>query len=467
MFETSVYVKRRKRLKELVGNGFIILTGNVDAPMNYSANTYKFRQDSTFLYFFGLDDPGLNAIIDCDSGNEIIFGQDLTMDDIIWMGPQPSLKSKANDAGIDVTGSLKELFLYAAKAIQSKQTIHILPPYRAENKILLSEVLNCPIAKLATYVSERLIKACVTLRSIKEIGEIVEIENQMDVAYLMHTTAMWMAQPGASEHQITGAVEGIALGDNGMVSFPVILTRNGQTLHNHYHGNTLQKGDLLLVDAGCESPMHYATDHTRTSAVGGQFTNRQKDIYQIVLDANNKATAAAKPGIPYVDCHNIAAKAIVSSLKEMGIMKGDVSEAVEAGAHALFFPHGLGHMMGLDVHDMEDYGEDFVGYTDTIKRSSQFGTCNLRLGRELQTNFVVTNEPGIYFIPELIDLWKSQKKHQDFINYNKIDGFRDFGGIRLEDDLLITENGARNLGKRIPITIEEVESVIQGLTHHL
>lgn len=463
MFDPSVYIERRKRLKERVGNGLIILTGNVDSPMNCSANTYKFRQDSTFLYFFGLDEPGLNALINCDSGNEVIFGNDFTMDDIIWMGPQPSLKSKAEDTGVTKTGTTQALFSSVKKALQSKQTIHILPPYRAENKILLSELLSCPIQDVATYVSEILIQSCVTLRSVKEDREIVEIENQMDVGYLMHTTAMWMAQPGASEHQIAGAVEGIALGDNGTVSFPVILTRNGQTLHNHSHGNILQKGDLLLVDAGCESSLHYATDHTRTSPVGGQFTNRQKDIYQIVLNANNQATAAAKPALPYLECHNIAATAIAMGLKEIGLMKGNVSEAVSEGAHALFFPHGLGHMMGLDVHDMEDYGEDYVGYSDTIKRSTQFGTCNLRLGRELQTNFVVTNEPGIYFIPELIDLWKSQKKHQDFINYDKLDAYRDFGGIRLEDDLLITDKGARNLGKRIPITIEEVESVIRGL----
>lgn len=463
MFDSEVYIQRRKKLKELVGSGLIILTGNIDSPMNCPANTYKFRQDSSFLYFFGLDEPGLNAIIDCDNGTEMLFGKDFDMEDIIWMGPQPKLKEKAADTGITQTDSPSAFTNKVQKALTSKQPIHILPPYRPENKIFLADVLKCNISELQKFVSEPLIKACVTLRSIKEQCEIDEIEHQMDVAYLMHTTAMWMAQPGTNEHQISGALEGIALGANGAISFPIILTKDGQTLHNHYHGNALQKGDLLLVDAGAESMMHYATDHTRTSPVGGKFSNRQKDIYQIVLDANNAATEMAKPGIPYFDCHMKAAETIASGLINLGIMKGNVQEAIHSGAHALFFPHGLGHMMGLDVHDMEDYGEDYIGYNDSWKRSTQFGTRNLRLARELEPGFVITNEPGIYFIPELIDLWKSEKLHSDFINYDKVEQYRHFGGIRLEDDLLITKDGNRNLGKRIPITIDEVEKVVQGL----
>ncbi len=463
MFSKEVYMQRRQKLMKAVGNGLILLTGNRHSPMNCAGNTYKFRQDSTFLYFFGLDEADVNATLDCDSGVVTVYGNDLSMDDIIWMGPQPSLRDKAGLCGVEHTKTAADIFTVVKDAKKAGQTVHILPPYRPENKIFLAELLNCPIAALDTYPSDILIRSCVALRSVKEKVELLEIEHQMDNAYLMHTTAMWMAQPGTYEHQISGALEGIALGANGAVSFPIILARNGQTLHNHNHDNMLQKGDLLLVDAGCESQLHYATDHTRTSPVGGKFTNQQREIYDIVLAANNAATAMAKPGVLYRDCHLTAARVIAAGLKEVGLMKGDVDEAVALGAHALFFPHGLGHMMGLDVHDMEDYGEDYVGYTDSIKRSTQFGTCNLRLARALEPNFVVTNEPGIYFIPELMDLWKSENKFRDFILYEKLERYRTFGGIRLEDDIVITEGGSRNLGKRIPITPDEVEAVVNGL----
>lgn len=463
MFSKEVYIQRRKKLKELVGSGLIVITGNLDSPMNCKDNIYKFRQDSTFLYFFGLDEPGLNATIDCDTGEEVIYGNDISMDDIIWMGPQKSMKNKAEQCGIENTCTTSKIFETVKKARQSGQAIHILPPYRSTNKIFLSELLVCAVAEVVNFVSASLIRACVLLRSTKEKVEINLIEQQMDNAYLMHTTAMWMAQPGTNEYQISGALEGIALSANGALSFPIILTKNGQTLHNHNHNNMLQKGDLLLVDAGCESPMHYATDHTRTSPVGGTFSNNQKEIYEIVLSANNAAAKMAKPGVLFRDCHLEAATVITSGLKALGIMKGDVHEAVKEGAHALFFPHGLGHMMGLDVHDMEDYGEDFVGYTETITRSKQFGTRNLRLARKLEPNFVITNEPGIYFIPDLIDLWQSEKKHSAFINYERLARYKNFGGIRLEDDLLITEEGSRNLGKRIPITPNDVEAVVNGL----
>ncbi len=462
MFDAQVYSNRRNKLKSLMGSGLIILPGNVDAPMNYPDNIYKFRQDSSFLYFFGLDMPGLNAIIDCDSGEEIIFGNELTIDDIIWMGNQPKLIDLAAKCDVSKVQPFAQFATRVAESMNSKQKIHILPPYRGETKILLSEVLGCMPAHVSEFISEPLIKACVEIRSVKEPWEIVEIENVMEVAYLMHTTAMWMAQPGAKEYEISGALEGIALGANGNISFPIILTKDGQTLHNHNHHNTLRKGDLMIVDAGFESHMHYATDHTRTTPVGGKFSQRQKDIYQLVLDANNAATALAAPDVLFRDCHLLAAKTIATGLKDLGLMKGNIDDAVAAGAHALFFPHGLGHHMGLDVHDMEGYGEDYVGYDDTIKRSTQFGTRNLRMGKALKENYVMTNEPGGYFIPELIDLWQAEKKHADFINYDKVNSYREFGGIRLEDDILITADGARNLGKRIPITIEEVEEVASG-----
>lgn len=459
MFHPELYAERRSKLRAEVGSGLIVITGNGDVPVNYLGNPYKFRQDSTFLYFFGIDTQGLNAVLDCDLGRDIIFGDELTMDDIVWMGPQKKLKDKALECGVDTVMTAQLFSDYLRKAREKKQPIHLLPAYRAENKIVLAEILQCYPAQLSYYVSEKLIKACVKLRSIKDVYEIREIEQQMDMAYQMHTTAMRMANPGVFEHEIAGAIEGLALGANGMVSFPVILTKNGKTLHNHYHGNQLQAGDLMLVDAGCESVRHYATDHTRTSPVSGKFTQQQREIYEIVLSANNISTQAAKPGVYYRDCHLLAAKTIAAGLMELGIMQGNVEEAVQAGAHALFFPHGLGHMMGLDVHDMEDYGEDFVGYDENVQRSTQFGTRNLRLGRALQENFVITNEPGIYFIPELIDQWKAENINSEFINYSKLEAYRNFGGIRLEDDLLITSTGARNLGKRIPITIDEVEAM--------
>ncbi len=462
MFEAHVYKNRRSHLKSLVKSGLIIIPGNEESPMNYPDNTYKFRQDSTFLYFFGLDFPGLNAVIDCDSGEEIIFGNDFSIDDIIWTGPQPKLAELALAADIKQTGPKAELATKVKKAVQQNQPIHILPQYRGDTKILLSEIIGCTPAQLSKYVSETLIKSIVSMRSVKEPWELEEIERQMEVAYLMHTTAMRMAQPGATEYQIAGAIEGIALSGNGMISFPIILSKNGQTLHGHSHANTLSKGDLMLVDAGSESVMHYATDHTRTTPVGGVFSQKQKEIYEIVRKANDAAIEASAPGVLFRDCHMIAAKTVASGLKDLGLMKGNIDDAVAAGAHAMFFPHGLGHHMGLDVHDMEGYGEDYVGYDETIKRSTQFGTRNLRMGKALKENYVLTTEPGIYFIPELIDKWQAEKVNTDFINFDKVNTYRDFGGIRLEDDIVITAEGSRILGKRIPITVDEVEATVSG-----
>ncbi|MFH2094905.1 MAG: aminopeptidase P family protein [Bacteroidota bacterium] len=460
MFAKEVYSRRRARLMKNVQGGLILILGNNDSPMNYPANTYHFRQDSNFLYFFGLDLQGFAGVIDVDEKKEYIFGNDVEIDDIIWMGPQPLVKDLAAQVGIDNTLPFGKLEEFLKSAVSAGRKVHYLPPYRADNKIFLMDVLGIHPSGQKQNSSEELIRAVVDLRAIKEDGEIAHLEEIMEIAYEMHTTAMKMAVPGVYEREVAGKLEGIALSYGGAVSFPVILTKRGETLHNHYHGNKLAAGDLMLIDAGFESPMHYATDHTRTVPVGGKFSQKQKEIYQLVLDANNGAIEMIGPGVPYRQIHLQAARIITRGLIDLGLMKGDPEEAVKAGAHAMFFPHGLGHMMGLDVHDMEDLGENLVGYDRDTKRSDQFGTAYLRMGRQLKPGFVLTSEPGIYFIPALIDKWYNEKINHPFINFDKVNQYRDFGGIRLEDDILVTENGCRNMGnKRIPITVDEIEAI--------
>lgn len=460
MFQKEVYTARRKKLVQQIGDGLILIMGNVDVPMNYRDNTYHFRQDSSFLYFFGLDFQQLAGVMDAETGEEFIFGNDVDMEDIIWMGPQVSLAEKATSVGISKTAPYNKLADMLKEAIGKSRRVHFLPPYRAENKIALSSLLGLSVAELQQKASIELIKAVVSLRSVKEACEIEEIKKACATGYEMHVTAMKMAREGVWEQTIAGTIEGISLAGGGMTSFPVILSQNGETLHNHDHSKLLKNGRLMLVDAGAETNMHYASDFTRTSPVGGKFTQKQREIYNIVLAANNKAAELAKPGVTYLSVHLAVCEVIASGLKELGLMKGDVKEAVREGAHALFLPHGLGHMMGLDVHDMEDLGQIYVGYDDEIRPVDQFGTAYLRMGRRLQEGFVVTDEPGIYFIPALIDQWQAAKTNASFINFDKVNEYRDFGGIRLEDDLLITSSGAEVIGKRIPITPEEVEAVM-------
>ncbi len=459
MFSAETYIDRRKALKRKISEGLILLPGNVDVPMNYTDNTYHFRQDSSFLYFFGLDFQGLAGVIDVDSGEEIIFGNDVSIEDIIWMGPQVPLKEKAEKVGIYKTEPSKVLFDVVIKAVQSGRKIHILPPYRAYNKLFLSKLLGILPSRLKAYSSVELIKAIVDLRSVKEEQEIAEIRKACAVGYQMHVTAMKMAKAGVWEQTIAGTIEGIANAGGGMVSFPVILSQNGETLHNHNHSQILQDGRLLLVDAGAEVGSHYASDFTRTFPVSGKFTQKQREIYDIVLAANNCTTKLAKPGITYQSVHLAVCETITSGLKDAGLMKGNVQEAVRNGAHALFMPHGLGHMMGLDVHDMEDLGQIYVGYDEETRPIDQFGTAYLRMGRKLQPGFVVTNEPGIYFIPALIEKWKAENINTDFINFDRLEQYLDFGGIRLEDDILITDSGCEIIGERVPITPEEIEDI--------
>lgn len=462
MFETSVYKNRRARLKEKVKSGLVLILGNGEAPANYTDNTYKFRQDSSFLYFFGLNQPGFAGVIDIDSGDEYLFGNDVDMDDIIWMGPQPSVKDMAARVGVSKTAPFARLADCMKTAISQGRRIHFLPPYRFRNMLLLEELLGIRPALVKNYASLELIKAVVDLRSVKEPCEIEEITKACNIGYEMHTAAMRNCKPGVKEQYIAGLIEGIAASYGSMVSFPVILSQNGETLHNHDHSQILQEGRMMLTDAGAEEVSHYCSDFTRTVPVGGKFLTRQKEVYNIVLAANNKAIEIAKPGVTYQYVHLEVCKVLAQGLKDLGLMKGDVNEAVAAGAHALFMPHGLGHMMGLDVHDMEDLGQIYVGYDDETRPIDQFGTSSLRMGRRLQEGFVITDEPGCYFIPALIDQWRAQGMHKEFLNYDKIETFKDFGGIRLEDDILIIPGGSRFLGdKRTPITVEKVEEIMR------
>jgi Xaa-Pro aminopeptidase len=459
MFKSEVYTKRREELHRKIKSGLALFIGSVEAPMNYPANTYHFRQDSDFLYYFGLDLPGFAGLMDFDSGKDKIYGNDFDMDDIIWMGPQPKVKDLSLKSGINESAPMSKLEEVIKDALSKKRKIHFLPPYRGESKMMLGSLLKENPCQMKTLASVDLIKAVISMRSIKEKVEIDEIEKAVDIAYEMHLTAMKMCKEGVSEQNIFGTIEGIALAKGGGTSFPVILSINGQTLHNHGHSNTLKKGRMMVTDAGAETNLHYASDITRTTPVGGKFSQQQKDIYEIVLKANTETIKASKPGILNRDLHFMACKIIASGVKDLGLMKGDVDEAVTAGAHALFMPHGLGHMMGLDVHDMEALGENFIGYNDDIKRSEQFGTSFLRFALPYKPGHVFTIEPGCYFIPELIEKWKAEGKFKDFINYSKINSYMSIGGIRIEDDVLITEKGHQVLGKLIPKTIKEVESV--------
>lgn len=462
MFPSETYIERRKKLRQEVTGGIVLFPGNREVPFNYPANTYSFRQDSNFSYFFGLDHPDLAGIIDLDEGQDHIFGNDVDIDDIIWMGKQPTMKDQALKAGVVNTAPLGELNDFILKVRNAGRKIHFAPVYRAESMLWMAELLNLPATGLREHTSEPLIKAIIKLRMKKDPSEIAEIEKAIEVAWMMHTTAMKMAKPGVVEQKIAGTVEGIALANCGPVSFPVILSINGQTLHNHYHGNTLVVGRMMVVDCGTETALHYASDITRTVPVGGKFNERQKGIYEVVLNANMAAIEAVRPGVPFRDIHLLAATEIAKGLTRLGIMKGDPAEAANKGAHTLFFPHGLGHPLGLDVHDLEGMGENLVGYDEEVIRSKEFGFAFLRFGRKLQEGFVMTIEPGIYFIPELIDIWKAENKLSEFINYDVVDTYRDFGGIRIEDDVLVTAGGYRVLGKPIPKTVADVEAMMNS-----
>lgn len=463
MFSANTYQKRRQKLVQSfqkgTDQGLLLFMGNNDSPMNYTDNIYPYRQDSNFLYFMGIDLPQFSAILDTETGICTLYGEDVSVEMVVWTGPQASVRELADKAGIEKTEGSAKLGDDLSQAIAQGRQIHYLPPYRFENMIRLGELLNKSVPEIKSSASLSLIQSVIKLRSIKSPEEIVELDRACSITADMHVAAMQVARSGIQESEVVAAVRHVALKHGGDVSYPVIGTIHGETLHNHHYHNTLTSGQLFLLDAGAETDTRYAGDMTRTFPVDKSFTQKQKEIYQIVLDAENRAIELSKPGITYKEVHLEAARVITQGLQDLGIMKGDLEESITQGAHGLFFPHGLGHMMGLDVHDMEDLGEDHVGYTDTLKRSTQFGLKSLRLGRELQAGFVITIEPGIYFIPQLIDNWKSQGIGANFINFDKLDAYRDFGGIRIEEDYLITEGGNRLLGKALAKSISDVEDI--------
>lgn len=460
LFEVSVYKNRREKLTQTVKNGVALFLGNLEAPMNYPDNTYTFRQDSDFLYFFGLSVPNIAAIIDFDANKSIIFCNDFEIDDIIWMGDQPTIASLAEKVGVTETHPYNDLAAFIQQAQQQGRKIHFTPPYRGDNKIILSNFTGINVNEIRDAASLELIMGIVNLRSAKEQCEIDEMDKACEIGVKMHTAVMRRCVEGESELELTGLAEGIARSFGNGLSFPVILSQHGETLHNHTHDGILKKGNMLLMDAGAEGLMNYCSDYTRTMPVNGTFTTKQREIYEIVLKANLDAIDAAHPGLYNKELHRLSCEVIAQGLKDLGIMKGDVKEAVELGAHALFMVHGLGHQIGLDVHDMEGLGQVYVGYDETVRPSNIFGWASLRMARELKPGFVVSIEPGIYFIPHLIDIWKKERKFEQFINYDVVEKYRDFGGIRIEDDLLITEKGHRVLGPHLPKQVDELAAII-------
>lgn len=462
MFKKETYISRREQLRKDVGHGLIVIQGNHEAPCNYPDNTYYFRQDSTFLYFFGLQREDLVGVLDCETGEDWLFANDYDIDDIIWTGPLPSVSELAASVGVRNSAPLAELQRCCNRAIAQGRRVHFLPPYRADNLMQMGSLLGLSNEAVKSYASMDLIKACVKQRSIKSEEEIAEIEKAIATAYNMHVGAMRMAMPGRYEYELAGFMEGCAWMANGPLSFPVIMTINGQTLHNHDHNHVLKTGRMLVMDAGCETSMNYCSDITRSVPVGGKFDERQKTIYEIVLAANLEALRVTRPGITYQEVHTAASRVLAQGYKDLGILRGDVDDIVAAGAHSLLMPHGLGHMMGLDVHDMENYGQINVGYDDETRPSEQFGLGSLRCGRRLQPGFVITDEPGCYFIPALIDKWRAEGTNKSFVNFDELEKWKDFGGIRIEDDVLVTDTGCRVLGKPIPKTVAEIEATMAG-----
>ncbi len=459
MFDAEVYIERRRLLAEQINTGLVLFLGNNESPMNYPDNIYPFRQDGSFLYYFGLDYPSLAAIIDVDDGSVCLFGDDLTVDDIVWTGPLPTVADRARTVGIDQTAPLGQLHESLRAASAAGRAVRFLPQYRGDNILAIQRMLAICPSEIASRTSETLTRAVVAQRSVKSPGEIAEIEASVNLTGAMHVLAMGMTRAGLYEREVAGAMEGLVLSAGGRLAFPTIFSIHGETLHNHYHGNRMSDGDIVVCDAGAQTASGYAGDITRTIPVGVYFYSGKRDIYTIVLDAQEAAIAACAPGVEFRDVHRLASTMLVSGLKELGLVKGDPEDAVAAGVHTLFFQCGLGHMMGLDVHDMEGLGEQYVGYSDEIQRNPEFGWKSLRLAKALAPGFVITVEPGIYFIPELMDRWRADNKCAEFIDYDAVEQYRDFGGVRVEDDILITEEAYRVLGDPIPKTIDQVEAL--------
>ena len=448
-------------MRQLVGHGLIVLMGNNESPMNYPSNTYKFRQDSSFLYFFGQHRDGLVGVIDADSGAETLLGDEIDIDDIVWYGEVTSVVQMAEECGVAHTAPMAALTEMVAQAQKAGRKVHFLPPYRHETMIRLHDLLGIHPSQQRDAASQELIQAVIQLRLVKSAEEIEELERAAAIGYEMHTTAMRLCRPGVTEAYIGGVLDGIAASHGSMVSFQSIVSMHGEILHGYPSARPLEAGRLLLCDAGAETREHYCSDHTRTTPISGTFTQRQKDIYNIVVDCHDLALTHARPGVRWWDVHYDVCRLMTNRLKDLGLMKGDTEAAVQAGAHALFLPHGLGHAMGMDVHDMEGLGQTFVGYDEETRPSSQFGTASLRFARRLEEGHVVTDEPGIYFIPALIDLWRKEGTNAEFLCFDEIEKYKDFGGIRIEDDVLITKDSCRFLGeKRIPYHVDEVEAFL-------
>lgn len=465
MFSKETYISRRARLRELVDSGIIILFGNNESPCNYPANGYyPFRQDSSFLYFFGQNRDGLVGVIDVDNATETLIGNDIDIEDIVWYGAVDSIKDMAEQVGVGNTAQMNELRNICDKAVSQNRKIHFLPPYRHDTMIVISDLLGIHPYKQKEAASLELINAVVKLRSVKEQQEIEEIERACEIGYEMHTLAMRLTKPGITEKFIGGQMTGIAQSLGAMTSFSTIFTQHGEIMHGCPSMEKLQEGRLVLCDAGAETINNYCSDNTRTYPVNGKFDNRQIEIYRIVEECHDYVLEVAKPGVKYFDVHLDMCRLMAGRLKEVGLMKGDTDEAVTAGAHAMFLPHGLGHMMGMDVHDMEGLGQIHVGFDkETRPNLEQFGTNCLRMGRRLEKGFVLTDEPGIYFIPALIDEWREKGLHKEFINYDLLETYKDFGGIRIEDDILITDDGCRFLGeKRIPYHPADIEEFMKN-----
>lgn len=468
MFSKEVYARRRQTLVAKMADsaaegkrGIALFIGNTEAPAQYKDNCYKFRQDSTWLYFFGIDQPLYAAIIDLDNGNETIFANDVEIGDIIWMGPQPSVASVAASVGVEKSAPYTDLNAAVAKVLAEGRPVHFVNPSRYYNTMKIASLLGCGTDEVAGRFSLALTKAIISMRLVKEDCEIEAIDDACNLGYEMHTVARNSIVPGIIEQEIVGKMDGVTLSKGWGVSFPTILTQHGETLHNHLHDKIIEPGKLMVIDAGAESNVHYASDFTRTYPTSGKFTAKQREIYQIVCDCNEFAFSMTRPGISYREVHLKTMHLMLEELRALDIVRGDVQDMVEAGIAGLFMPHGLGHNMGLDVHDMEDYGENYVGYDDDQRRSPQLGLGSLRMARKLVPGNVITDEPGIYFIPALIEKWKSEKTGQGFVNYQKLESYYDFGGIRLEDDVLVTADGARRLGKkRLPISPDDVEAAM-------
>ena len=468
MFSKEVYARRRQTLVAKMADsaaegkrGIALFIGNTEAPAQYKDNCYKFRQDSTWLYFFGIDQPLYAAIIDLDNGNETIFANDVEIGDIIWMGPQPSVASVAASVGVEKSAPYTDLNAAVAKVLAEGRPVHFVKPSRYYNTMKIASLLGCGTDEVAGSFSLALTKAIISMRLVKEDCEIEAIDDACNLGYEMHTVARNSIVPGIIEQEIVGKMDGVTLSKGWGVSFPTILTQHGETLHNHLHDKIIEPGKLMVIDAGAESNVHYASDFTRTYPTSGKFTAKQREIYQIVCDCNEFAFSMTRPDISYREVHLKTMHLMLEELRALDIVRGDVQDMVEAGIAGLFMPHGLGHNMGLDVHDMEDYGENYVGYDDDQSRSPQLGLGSLRMARKLVPGNVITDEPGIYFIPALIEKWKSEKTDQGFVNYQKLESYYDFGGIRLEDDVLVTADGARRLGKeRLPISPDDVEAAM-------